>query len=110
MAQYLLNIMQPDDGTPEPEALAAIMAELAALSDEMRDAGAFVFTAGLHPASTATVVQARGADVLTTDGPFAEGKEHVGGFHRLRHIPATSRDPCRKDRGATGRQRGFRAR
>jgi hypothetical protein len=80
MAQYLLNIMQPDDGTPEPEALAAIMAELAALSDEMRDAGAFVFTAGLHPASTATVVQARGADVLTTDGPFAEGKEHVGGF------------------------------
>jgi hypothetical protein len=80
MAQYLLNIIQPDDGTPEPEALAAVMAELAVLNDEMRDAGAFVFTAGLHPASTATVMQARGADILTTDGPFAEGKEHVGGF------------------------------
>ncbi|MCW0215853.1 MAG: YciI family protein [Pseudonocardia sp.] len=80
MARYLLNIIQPDEGQPEPEVLEPIMAELAVLNQDMRDAGAFVFTVGLHPATTATVVHARGADVLITDGPFAEGKEHVGGF------------------------------
>ena len=35
---------------------------------------------GLHPPNTATVVRARAGEVLTTDGPFAEGKEHIGGF------------------------------
>jgi hypothetical protein len=39
-----------------------------------------VFTGGLHPASTATVVRSRRGDVVMTDGPFAEGKEHMGGF------------------------------
>ena len=39
-----------------------------------------MFAGGLHPSSTATVVQADGGDVLVTDGPFAEGKEHIGGF------------------------------
>ena len=38
------------------------------------------FNGGLHPSSTATVVRLQNGDVLTTDGPFAEGKEHVGGF------------------------------
>jgi hypothetical protein len=48
--------------------------------DEMIAAGAWLFTARLHPASTATVVRAKGDEVLMTDGPFVEGKEHVGGF------------------------------
>jgi hypothetical protein len=39
-----------------------------------------VFAGGLHPADTATVVQVKDGDVLTTDGPFAETKEHLGGF------------------------------
>jgi hypothetical protein len=39
-----------------------------------------VFAGGLHPPSTATVVRVKDGDVLTTDGPFAEGKEHIGGF------------------------------
>ena len=39
-----------------------------------------MFAGGLHPASTATVVRAEGDEVLTTDGPFTEGKEHLGGF------------------------------
>jgi hypothetical protein len=81
MPQYLLNIIQPDGPPPSPEQLEAIMARLAALRQDMKDAGAFVFTGGLHPASSATVVRAteNGAPV-TTDGPYAEAKEHVGGF------------------------------
>jgi hypothetical protein len=40
-----------------------------------------VFAGGLHPANTATVVRAeQGGDVVTTDGPFAETKEQLGGF------------------------------
>jgi len=46
----------------------------------MQDAGIWVFAAGLHPASSATVLRVKDGEVLTTDGPFAEGKEHIGGF------------------------------
>jgi hypothetical protein len=43
-----------------------------------------VFAGGLHPPSTATVVRVRDGDTLMTDGPFAEGKEHLGGFTIIR--------------------------
>ncbi len=55
------------------------MRDVGALNDELQAAGAWVFAGGLHPSSTATVVQADGGDVLVTDGPFVEGKEHIGG-------------------------------
>jgi hypothetical protein len=77
---YLLSIYQPDEETPEPEFLDKVMSELASLNEEMRSAGAWVFTGGLHAASTATVVRDRGGEVLMTDGPYTEGKEHVGGL------------------------------
>jgi hypothetical protein len=80
MKQYLLSIYQPDGPPPEPEVLEPIMRDLDALNQEMKAAGVWVFAAGLHPPSTATVLQANDDDVLTTDGPFAEGKEHLGGF------------------------------
>ncbi len=80
MRQYLLSIYQPDGDPPSPESLAPIMAGLRALEEEMRAAGAWVFSAGLHPASTATVVRDRDGEALLTDGPFTEGKEHLGGF------------------------------
>jgi hypothetical protein len=80
MKQYLLSVYQPDGPIPEPAVLQRIMADLAVVNQEMRAAGAWVFTAGLHPASTATVAKADGGDVLLTDGPFVEGKEHLGGF------------------------------
>src|SRR5260370_32025639 len=54
------------------------------LNAELQAKGAWVFAAGLHPPSTATVVQMRDGEVLVTDGPFAEGKEHIGGFWVLR--------------------------
>ena len=50
------------------------------LNQEMKSAGAWVFAGGLHPQSAATVVRVHGGDVLITDGPFAEGKEYLGGF------------------------------
>lgn len=80
MTQYLLSIYQPTGGTLPPEDLARVMADVEALRQEMRDAGAWVFGGGLHDPSTATVVRAAGGEVLTTDGPFTEGKEHLGGF------------------------------
>lgn len=76
----MLSIYQPDDVVPPAEVLEPIMRELDALNQEMRAAGAWVFTGGLHPASTATVVRVRDGETLMTDGPYAEGKEHVGGF------------------------------
>jgi hypothetical protein len=80
MKTYLVSIYQPDGAPPPPEFLEPIMRDLAALNQELVDAGAFVFTAGLCPPSTATVVRASGPEVLMTDGPFTEGKEHLGGF------------------------------
>ena len=80
MKQYLISIYQPDTGTPPPEVLDRVMRDVNALLDEIKAAGAWVFNGGLHPPSTATVLQLQGNEVLMTDGPFAEGKEHIGGF------------------------------
>ena len=81
MTKYLLTLYQPD-GVPSPEDvdLDRIGRELGALNEEIRAAGAWVFAGGLHPAATSTVVRARGDDLALTDGPYLEGREHVGGF------------------------------
>jgi hypothetical protein len=76
--QYLLSIYQPDGGVPDHETLARIAADLHQLNGELRESGAWVFTGGLHAASSATVVR---ADGMITDGPYLEGKEHVGGIY-----------------------------
>ena len=60
------------------------MRDVNALRREMKTAGAWVFTGGLHPPSTATVVRLKEREVLTTDGPYIEGKEHIGGFTVIR--------------------------
>jgi hypothetical protein len=80
MAQYLISVYQPDGPVPAPEALAKIAADLDAVHQELSAAGGWVFSAGLHPPDTATVLRPAGGEVLVTDGPFAEGKEHLGGF------------------------------
>ena len=80
MTQYLLTVVEPTDGVLEPEVLAAIMKDVDAVDQEMHDAGVWVFAGGLYPPSSATVLRPKDDDVLLTDGPFAEGKEHVGGF------------------------------
>ena len=78
--RYLLSVYQPDGPIPAPEDLARIGRDLEVLHADLRAAGSWVFAGGLHPASTATVVRLQDGEVLTTDGPFAEGKEHLGGF------------------------------
>jgi hypothetical protein len=80
MKQYLLSLYQPEGDPPAPEVLATIMRDLDALNQELKSEGAWVFAGGLHAPSTATVVRLKDGDVLTTDGPYAEGKEHIGGF------------------------------
>ena len=81
MSHYILSICYPEGRTqPPPAALQQIMKDVGAVGQEMKSAGAWVFGAGLMPASTATVVRVEDGRVLMTDGPFAEGKEHIGGF------------------------------
>jgi hypothetical protein len=80
MPQYLLSVYQPDGGVPDAEDLDKIMTDVGAVNRAMQEAGAWVFGAGLHHPSTATVVRVEHGDVLMTDGPFAEGKEFLGGF------------------------------
>jgi hypothetical protein len=77
---YLISIFQPDGPPPPPEQLEPIMRDLDALNQELEDTGAFVFSAGLDTPGTARVVRASGDGFLLTDGPFLEGKEHLGGF------------------------------
>jgi len=82
--EYLLSVYQPDGPVPAAEDLARIQRNLDALHEELKASGAWVFARGLHPASTATVVRLNRGHVLMTDGPFAEGKEHLGGFTIIR--------------------------
>lgn len=80
MKQYLLAIYQPDGEGPPPAVLQRVMHDVEALRREMKAASAWVFSEGLHAPSTATVVRVKDGDVLMTDGPFTEGKEHIGGL------------------------------
>jgi hypothetical protein len=80
MTQYLLSVYQPDGPPPADVDLDTVMAELDALEQEMKAANAWVFSGGLHQPSTATVLRPKGDDVLVTDGPYTEGREHLGGF------------------------------
>jgi hypothetical protein len=78
MKQYLLSVYHPEDTAP-PADMDQIVKDVDAVNTELQAAGAWVFAGGLYPSSTATVLRLDGADVLTTDGPFVEGKEHIGG-------------------------------
>ena len=81
MNQYLLSVhMVEGDETPSPEDMHQAYDDVDVFNAELRAKGAWVFAGGLHPADTATVVQVKDGEVLTTDGPFAETKEQLGGF------------------------------
>jgi hypothetical protein len=81
MKQYLLavHIVEGEPVPSEAEMQQAYKA-VDVFNEEVRAAGAWVFAGGLHPSSMATVVRAQGGKVVTTDGPFAETKEQLGGF------------------------------
>ena len=85
MKQYLLSVYHVDgDHTPSPEEWQTTSRDVDAVNAELQAAGVWVFAGGLHPATTASVVRIKDGAVLTTDGPFAEGKEHIGGFWIIR--------------------------
>lgn len=85
MPNYLLSIYQPAGPTPPPADLEAIMTEVGKVDQEIKDAGAWVFSGGLDFPSTATVVStADDGDILLTDGPYVELKEYLGGLTILR--------------------------
>jgi hypothetical protein len=80
MKQYQLNIIQPVGAPPPPEVLGKIMNDVHAFIEETKATGVWVFNGGLSAPSSATVVRFKDGEAILTDGPFAEGKEHIGGF------------------------------
>ncbi len=81
MKQYMMAVHSvEDEPTPSAEVMKQMYADVEAFNAELQAKGAWVFAGGLHPADTATVVRVTDGDVLTTDGPFAETKEQLGGF------------------------------
>jgi hypothetical protein len=80
MAQYLLAIRY-GDGEPSGEEFRRLCVDVPAFDAKLTDAGAFVFHGGLRGgAESATVVRQSGDEVLITDGPYPETKEHLAGF------------------------------
>jgi len=81
MKQYLLSVCFVEgDPAPSGEATEKAYRDVDTLNAEMQAAGAWVFAGGLHPQSSATVLRVKDGEVVTTDGPFTEGKEYIGGF------------------------------
>jgi hypothetical protein len=80
MKQYLLSVHNMADA-PERSAedIQRSYAAVGEFNTELQAAGAWVFAGGLYPPSTATVVRGQGGQVVTTDGPYAETKEFLGG-------------------------------
>ncbi len=76
----MLDINQPDGPAPPSVDLRQVMRDVDAVIGDMKAARVWVFNGGLHPPSKATVVRLEGGEVLMTDGPYAEGREHIGGL------------------------------
>ncbi len=83
--KYLLTLYaapeaEPAPGTPEFDAM---MGEYFGLTEKMKDTATFVAGEGLQPVTTATTLRKRAGKVVTIDGPFAETREHLGGFYLI---------------------------
>jgi hypothetical protein len=85
MSQYLLSTYAVEGEVPgaprTPEEMQAFMQRVVALEAEMEASGTFVFGGALHDPEAATVVRMGGSDLVMTDGPFVEAKEHIAGFY-----------------------------
>ena len=85
MKQYMLSICYPAGGTqPPPDVLQRIMRDVHVVQKELQDAGAWIFSGGLTPPGSATVLRPQGGDLIVTDGPFIESKEQIGGITLLK--------------------------
>jgi len=86
MTRYLLATHTVEGEEREPmseEQMRETYRRLATIEQEMSERGAWVFSGRLHGPETATVVRVAGGEALTTDGPFAESKEHLAGFYMI---------------------------
>lgn len=84
VTQYLLSVHSVEGEARDPmteEEMRQFMERVGVLEQEMKSAGAWLFGGALHEPETATVVRVSNGEMLTTDGPFAEAKEHLGGFY-----------------------------
>ena len=81
MTQYMLSVYMVE-GAPVPSGddMQRMFKQVDEFNATLQKEGSWVFAGGLHPANTATVVRVQNGEVLTSDGPFAESKEQVGGF------------------------------
>jgi hypothetical protein len=80
MKQYLLAVHMVEGEVRSPEVQEQAFKDVDAFNAEVMAKGAWVFGGGLYPADVATVVRVTDGEVVTTDGPFAETKEQLGGF------------------------------
>jgi hypothetical protein len=81
MAQYILLIYAPTEGGPSPEEMEAEMPRWFSYTQELQDAGVLRAGEALQGVETATTVRVRDGKRLTSDGPFAETKEVLGGYY-----------------------------
>jgi hypothetical protein len=85
MKQYMLAVHSVEGApTPSDDEMQTMFAQVEKVNEELRAAGVWVFAGGLLPADSATVVRTENGTTTTTDGPFAETKEQLGGFWVLR--------------------------
>jgi hypothetical protein len=81
MKQYLLSVAMIDGAPPRAaEEAQRAYEQVDEFNAELQASGAWVFAGGLQPATIATVVREEAGEIMITDGPFAESKEHIGGF------------------------------
>ena len=81
MKQYLLSVHMVDgQPTPDPATVQQMYADVDAYNAELQNQGAWIFAGGLEAPNIATVVREQDGQIVTTDGPFPEAKEHLGGF------------------------------
>jgi len=80
MTQYMLSVHHDGSDQYEPEELQAVFDSVDSFNNKIQAEGTWVFGGGLEPIETASMVDGQGDKVVVTDGPFAETKEHLGGF------------------------------
>jgi hypothetical protein len=83
--KYLLTIYSDESQWAQatPQDLQDMMSAYEAYTREITEAGVMLGGEGLSPSGTSTTVRVRGDEVLTSDGPFAETREQLGGYYLL---------------------------
>jgi hypothetical protein len=79
----MLLIYDAEQLNPDEEPDPAVLDEYWAVDKAATEAGAMISSQALQPTATATSVRIRDGKTLITDGPFAETKEHLGGYYLL---------------------------